>query len=88
MQITTRRGGGGHLLLHGGRLRFRIGPHPAPDFAQNWGTAGDTVRALVSRDETEILRAIDQGQCSLKGDFLVALWFQEVIKLTRNPSLG
>ncbi|MQB34285.1 hypothetical protein [Rhizobium rhizogenes] len=88
MQISTRRGAGGHFLLCDGRLRFRAGSHPAPDLAQTWITAGNAVSTLSSRDETELLRAIDQGQCSLKGDFLVALWFNEAIKLARNPTPG
>lgn len=87
MQIATRRGAGGHFLLRDGRLRFRAGSHPAPDFAQTWATAVDAVRTLASSDETKLLRAIDHGQCSLKGDFLVALWFNEAIKLARNPTL-
>lgn len=84
MQIATQCGSGGHLTLRDGQLTFRPGAHTSPDFAQTWISAGEAFRTLASRDETELLRALEDGRCRLKGNFLVALWFNEAIKLARE----
>ena len=84
-EIITRSGIGGHFVLHGGRLDLHWGRHERPDFAQIWRTGGDAVRTLTNRDQSAMLRGYEEGLCTMQGRFTVALWFNEVMKLARNP---
>lgn len=88
MQVMTSTGGGGYFQLRGGRLRFHGGAHAAPDFTQVWTTAADAVQALTSRDETDVLRAFEAGRLRMKGEFAVALWFNEAMKIARHRTSG
>jgi hypothetical protein len=81
-QIQTRSGSGGHFVLRDARL----GLHPSPDYVQSWIDGNAAFAALASRDETEMLRAIEDGRLRMRGRFLVALWFNEVMKLARSPA--
>jgi hypothetical protein len=85
MQIRTRAGWGGHFVLREQRLSLRHGVHPAPDHAQLWIDGNAAFAALTGRDETEMLRAFEDGRLRMEGRFLLALWFNEVMKLARNP---
>ena len=85
-QIATRSGVGGHFVLQDGQLHLRWGRHQKPDFAQTWQTGADAVRSLTSRDETAMLRAYEESRYAMQGRFTVALWFNEVIKLARDPA--
>jgi hypothetical protein len=84
MQIRADDGVGGFFTVRDCRIRFRPGVHPNPDFAQIWRDSGAAVRALTNKDETELLRAIEDGRCRLQGSFLIALWFNEAMKLARG----
>jgi hypothetical protein len=84
-QIMTRSGVGGHFVLHNGQLDLHWGQHRNPDFAQIWRTGGDAVRTLTSTDETAMLRGFEEGRYTMQGRFTVALWFNEMMKLARNP---
>lgn len=84
-EILTRSGVGGHFVLHGGQFDLHWGRHERPDFAQIWRTGGDAVRTLTSRDEAAMLRGYEDGLYTMQGRFTVALWFNEVMKLARNP---
>jgi hypothetical protein len=68
-----------------GDVALHYGLHEAPDFTQIWQSGHDAFRVLTSRDETDMLRAFEGGLCQLRGDFLRALWFNEVMKLCRGP---
>lgn len=83
LQIRTADGVGGYYQLRGGVLSLHRGEHRRPDFVQHWQTAGDALRVMLSRDETDMLRAIEAGQCRLQGRFAVALWFNEAMKIAR-----
>ncbi len=83
LQIRTHAGWGGHFVLRDARLALRSGLHPAPDHVQSWRDGNAAFKALTSRDETELLRAYEDGRLRLQGRFLVALWFNEVMKLAR-----
>jgi hypothetical protein len=82
-QIRTRDGVRGWFELRDGALRFHRGIHAKPDFAQTWRSASDAVKALASRDESSMLRSLEDGSCRLAGTFAVALWFNEATKLAR-----
>jgi hypothetical protein len=82
-QIRTRDGVRGWFELRDGALRFRRGVHANPDFSQTWRSASDAVKVLASRDESSMLRALEDGSCRLAGAFAVALWFNEATKLAR-----
>ncbi|HVP65179.1 MAG TPA: hypothetical protein VMT82_09795 [candidate division Zixibacteria bacterium] len=84
-QIVTTSGIGGHFVLHNGQLDLHWGRHQKPDFAQIWRSGGDAVRTLTSRDETAMLRGFEEGLYRMQGRFAVALWFNEMMKLARNP---
>jgi len=84
-QIVTRSGVGGHFVLQNGQLDLHWGQHRAPDFAQIWRSGVDAVRTLTSRDETAMLRGFEEGRYTMQGRFTVALWFNEMMKLARNP---
>jgi len=88
LQIQTRSGWGGHFVLSDAHLTLRRGLHPAPDHVQSWRDGNAAFAALTSRDETELLRAFEDGRLRLQGRFQVALWFNEVMKLARNPAAG
>ncbi|MGO9988916.1 MAG: hypothetical protein ACLPUH_09540 [Steroidobacteraceae bacterium] len=83
-QIQTVGGAGGHFTLRDGRLSLTQGLHANPDFAQIWASGHDALRTLTSSDETDMLRAFDAGRCRMRGNFLIALWFNEVLKLARK----
>lgn len=86
-QIRTRDGAGGWFELRDGALRFHRGTHASPDLAQTWRSAADAVFVLGSRDESLMLRSLENGRCRLNGRFAVALWFNELMKLCR-PGRG
>lgn len=83
-QIQTSRGAGGHFMLHDGAMSLRHGLHPQPDLVQVWRSGNDAFRVMTSQDETDMLRAVDAGQCRMQGNFLIALWFNEVMKIARG----
>ncbi len=83
-EVTARSGVGGHFVLHKGQFDFHLGKIQSPDFAQTWRTGDDAMHTLTSRDETAMLRAYEEGLYTMHGRFTVALWFNEVMKLTRN----
>ncbi len=88
-QVATAAGAGGCFVLDAGRLRFAPGLCDRPDFEQVWLSAGDAVRAMTSRDETDLLRALEDGKCAMSGRFTVALWFNEAMKIARmKPDSG
>ena len=82
-QIQTVRGAGGHFILRDGAMRLKHGLHALPDLVQIWSSGNDAFRVMSSRDETDMLRAVDAGQCRMQGNFLIALWFNEAMKLAR-----
>jgi hypothetical protein len=83
-QIQTVRGAGGHFALHRGAMSLKYGLHPKPDLVQIWASGNDAFRVMTSSDETDMLRAVDAGQCRMQGNFLIALWFNEVMKIARG----
>lgn len=82
-QIATEGGTGGHFALGDGRMHYRPGLHPSPDFEQVWKTPGDAVRVMTSPDESELMRAYNAGLCRMQGRFGAALWFNEAMKIAR-----
>lgn len=84
LQILSLDGVAGYYELIEGRLRLRFGRHPRPSFSQIWATSKDAARAMMSRDETDLMRALENGQCELAGSFLVAMWFNEAMKIARS----
>jgi len=82
-QVRTRDGVGGWFELREGALRFHRGVHVKPDLSQTWRSASDAVNVLISRDESSMLRSLEDGSCRLSGHFAVALWFNEAMKLAR-----
>ncbi len=82
-QIQTERGAGGHFTLRNGKLTLRFGHHPQPDFSQRWKSGADAFRVMTSSDESQVLRALEAGDCHMQGNFLVAMWFSEAAKLSR-----
>ncbi|BCG24651.1 hypothetical protein TUM18999_28420 [Pseudomonas tohonis] len=83
LQIRTRDGAGGYYELRDGTLRLRGGIHARPDLTQHWERSRDAVKVMLSRDETDMLRAVEAGQCRMQGRFAVALWFNEAMKIAR-----
>jgi len=83
-QIQTARGAGGYFELRGGVMKLEHGLHPRPDLVQIWSSGNEAFRVMISSDETEVLRAFELGQCRMQGDFLIALWFNEVMKIARG----
>lgn len=84
-QIRTHAGAGGWFELRDGGITLHRGLHPAPTFCQSWCDGGAAFAALASGDETELLRAAEDGRCRLQGSLAVALWFNEAMKIARNP---
>jgi hypothetical protein len=84
MQIGADDGGGGYFTVQDGRIRLTAGAHPSPTFAQIWKSSEVAIGALTNPDETEMLRAIEDGRCRMRGSFLVALWFNEAMKIARG----
>ncbi|TFE36515.1 hypothetical protein E2553_43050 [Paraburkholderia dipogonis] len=87
-QISTLDGAGGYFELRNGTLRFHRGTHRNPDLSQTWRGASDAVSVLASRDESLMLRSLEEGSCRLSGRFAVGLWFNEMMKLTRPDRRG
>ena len=84
MQIRTEGGTGGFFEVRNGTIRLGRGLHPSPDFSQIWRCSRDAFRALTSRDETELFRAVEDGRLRLRGQFQVALWFNEAVRIARS----
>ena len=83
-QIVTCSGVGGYFALQDGRLRLNWGRHERPDFCQVWRSGGEAVHTLTNKDETAMLRAFEEGRYTMQGRFIVALGFNEVMKIARN----
>lgn len=84
LQILSLDGAAGYFELKEGRLQLHFGRHPHPSFSQTWATSRDAARVMMSRDETDLMRALEQGQCVLDGSFLLAMWFNEAMKIARS----
>jgi hypothetical protein len=87
-QICTEAGAGGYFEVRSGDLRLRRGRHPSPDFTQTWADGHAAFAALTSGDETDVLRAFEAGTCRMAGSFLLALWFNEAVKISRAIPLA
>jgi len=83
-QIRTHAGSGGYFHICDGEITLNFGTHPRPDFVQSWRNGHDAFRTLTSNDETDLLRAFEARQYRMQGNFLRALWFNEVMKLARG----
>lgn len=84
LQVRTGDGVGSYYQLRGGVISLHRGLHRKPDFTQHWRSSGDALRVMLSRDETDMLRAVETGHCQLQGRFAVALWFNEAMKIART----
>jgi hypothetical protein len=84
LQIQSRDGAAGYFELKEGRLQLRFGRHPRPSFSQTWATSKDAVRVMMSHDESDLMRALEDGSCEFDGSFLVAMWFNEAMKVARS----
>jgi hypothetical protein len=84
LQIQTSAGIGGYFEVKDGDVALHYGLHEAPDFSQIWQSGDHAFRVLISGDETDMLRALEDGWCQMRGDFLRAMWFSEVMKLCRR----
>jgi hypothetical protein len=83
-QIQTDDGVSGHFELRDRALLFRLGSHVAPTFVQHWKGSREAVSVMLNKDETEILRAMEDGRCRMQGSFLIGMWFNEAIKIARG----
>ncbi|MFK1392516.1 hypothetical protein ACIUY4_14025 [Pseudomonas aeruginosa] len=83
-QMRASDGVAAYLELRDAKLKMHLGQHPIPDFSQHWKRTGDAVAVMLSRDETELLRALEDGRCELRGSFLVGMWLNEAMKLARG----
>jgi hypothetical protein len=83
-QVQTDDGVAGHFELRNHALSFRLGTHIAPTFVQQWKDSRIAVSVMLNKDETEILRAMEDGRVRMKGSFLVGMWFNEAIKIARG----
>lgn len=83
-QIQTGDGVAGHFELKDHNLKFRMGPHVNPSFVQHWRDSRHAVSVMLSKDETEILRAMEDGRCRMQGSFLIGMWFNEAVKIGRG----
>lgn len=83
LQIRTEDGAAAYLQLKNKRFKIHLGVHPNPDLDQLWSSSKKAVKTMISRDETEIIRAVEDGFCVMNGKFLVALWFNEAMKISR-----
>lgn len=84
MQVSTREGAGAYVRLRQGQMEFRCGVCKFADFTQIWTTASEAVNEFTLNDKGGLLRAFEEGRCTLKGNFLIALWFSEAIKVARH----
>jgi hypothetical protein len=82
-QIRTSAGWGGHFKLSEGILIFSSEIIPDPNFEQIWNNGFSAVKTMLSKDETDLLRAFEDGHYHMNGDFTIALWFNEVVKLSK-----
>jgi hypothetical protein len=84
LQIRTRDGVAAYFELNHGQLQLHMGEHRSPHFTQVWASSKEAVRVMRSADETEIIRAMEDGRCRLDGSFLVGMWFNEAMKIARS----
>lgn len=83
-QVRIRKGWGGHFIIKDGAIHFSRKIHSEPDFEQIWNNEWAAVKVMTSKDETDFLRAFEDGKYTLSGDFSLAIWFNEVMKITQN----
>lgn len=83
LQFRTKSDGA-YFELKNGKIDFHFGIHPLPTLTYNWKNGFDAVRVLLNKDETEMLRAFEAGIYRMEGDFTVALWFNEAMKIARK----
>ncbi len=83
-QISTKSGAGGYFDVHNGTIDLHFGTHQKPDFCTVWNSANDAFSTMTSKDETDLLRALEDRKCRMSGHFKYALWFNEVMKIART----
>ncbi len=83
-QIATRSGAAGFYALRDKRLRIGFGMHDTPDMSQTWQSGPVAARVMMNADDSEMLRAMEDGRVRIRGNFAVALWFNEAMKIART----
>jgi hypothetical protein len=85
LQIQTGDGKHGrHFIVRDGSFSTRPGIHPDPTFSQSWKNPYEAFRLLLKKDEQTLKRAFDDGKFRMKGNFLVAFWFAEALKIAEK----
>ncbi len=82
-QLTTQSGAAGFYELRGTQLRVGFHRHASPDLSQTWLNGQEARRVMMNADDSEMLRAMEDGRVRVKGNFAVALWFNEAMKIAR-----
>lgn len=83
LEFRTGPRKGCHLVLENARLRCRRGLHPSPDFVQEWRSARSAFRVLSANSESALMRSFERSECAMSGQFLAAMWFNELMKNVR-----
>ena len=83
LQIATQSGAAGFYEIRDKRLHVGFHRHAAPDLSQTWVNGQEARRVMMNADDSEMLRAMDDGRVRVKGNFAVALWFNEAMKIAR-----
>ena len=84
LQIETRSGAAGFYELRDKQLHVGFGKHPAPDLSQTWQSGPVAMRVMTNSDDSEMLRAMEDGRVRVKGKFAVALWFNEAMNIAQT----
>ena len=85
-QIATRSGAAGFYELRDKRLHVTFRRHPTPDLSQTWQSGQEARRVLMNPDDSEMLRAMEDGRVRVQGNFAIALWFNEAMKIAKTKS--
>lgn len=83
-RLRIKSGAGGYCELRGGQLTVSPKRHPQPTLEQGWP---DGSRAVLSPDETTLLRAFGVGHYYLRGYFTKVLRVVEALKIARPRKL-
>jgi hypothetical protein len=77
---TAERGPARTFLIHGGRIRSRLGRDASADTELVWRDAQTAFRTMLSSDELDSFSAIGQARLRILGDLENALCFMDLAK--------
>lgn len=79
-QIQTAKGKGRHFIVKDETVRSKRGLAKTPTFSLIFKDAATALNVMTSKDKTAFMKAIQDKDLVISGDFKEVMWFQGLTK--------